>query len=181
MNPEYGTEIVLRILLLTELSAVCNKSKFGRNAFFGGTKEPGELTGRELYDEAKALTEAEGSEWWNSRKRIKGYIMIFEYEELKEYIKEDFEQFYKMGFYEKQIFPAVLNEYRYGEDFGLVENICIHVFLVLIYAKKNWDCHEIIEELNQLMNGKVENEIKVELGTEYMKFITDFNNARNNK
>lgn len=43
--------------------------------------------------------------------------MIFEYEELKESVKEDFERFYKMGFNEKQIFPAVLNEYRYGEDF----------------------------------------------------------------
>lgn len=107
--------------------------------------------------------------------------MIFEYEELKEYIEEDFEQFYKIGFNEKQIFPAVLNEYEHGEDFGLVENICIHLFLVLIYAERNWDCHAIIEELNQLMNGEVENEIKIELGEDYTKFITDFNNARNNK
>lgn len=54
--------------------------------------------------------------------------MIFEYEELKEYVEEDFERLYKMGFNENQIFPAVLNEYEYGEDFGFVENICIHVF-----------------------------------------------------
>lgn len=26
-------------------------------------------------------------------------------------------------------------EYEHGEDFCLVENICIHVFLVLIYAE----------------------------------------------
>lgn len=140
-----------------------------------------EMTGWELCDETKVLTETEGSEWRHSRYRIKRYIMIFEYEELKEYIKEDFEQFYKMGFNEEQILPAVLNEYEHGEDFCLVENICIHLFLVLIYAERNWDCHAIIEELNQLMNGEVENEIKIELGEDYTKFITDFNNARNNK
>ena len=62
-----------------------------------------------------------------------------------------------------------------------IERICRRRFLVLIYAKKNWDCQEIIEELNQLINGDMENEIKDEPGTEYMKFITDFNNAGNNK
>lgn len=105
--------------------------------------------------------------------------MIFEYEELKESVEEDFERFHKMGFNEKQIFPAVLNEYRYGEDFGFVENICIHIFLVLLYAEKNWDCNEIIEELNRLMNGGVEKEIKVELGNEYTKYIADLNDDRN--
>lgn len=68
MNPEYGTEIVLRILLLTEMYAFFQTNEL--LTFFGGTKEQGELTGRELYDEAKALTEADCSEWWNSRKRI---------------------------------------------------------------------------------------------------------------
>lgn len=33
--------------------------------------------------------------------------MVFEYEELKECVEEDFERFYKMGFNEEQIFPAV--------------------------------------------------------------------------
>lgn len=36
--------------------------------------------------------------------------MIFEYSELKQYVEEDFNRFYEMGFSEKQIFPAVLNE-----------------------------------------------------------------------
>lgn len=107
--------------------------------------------------------------------------MIFEYEELKECVKEDFERFYKMGLNEKQIFPAVLNEYKYGEDFGFVENICIHMFLVLIYTEKNWDYNEIIEELNQLMNRAVENEIKVELGNEYTKYIADLFDVRANR
>ncbi len=107
--------------------------------------------------------------------------MIFEYEELKECVEEDFERFYKMGFNELQIFPAVLNEYEHGEDFDFVENICIHVFLILCYIEKNFNCKQIIDKLNQLMNEEVESEIKVELGNEYSKFITDLSMARNNK
>lgn len=102
--------------------------------------------------------------------------MIFKYEELKEYVDEDFEQFHKMGFNDKQIFPAVLNEYEHGEDFCLVENICIHVFLILIYIKNNMNYNEIMKKLNQLMKEEVENEIKIELGEDYTKFITDFKN-----
>ena len=63
--------------------------------------------------------------------------MIFKYQELKECVKEDFERFYEMGFTGEQIFPAILNEYEYGEDFCLVEEICIYVLLRLNYIKKN--------------------------------------------
>lgn len=42
--------------------------------------------------------------------------MIFEYDELKEYVGEDFERFNKTGFDEDQIFPAVLNEYEKPES-----------------------------------------------------------------
>lgn len=80
-----------------------------------------------------------------------------------------------MGFNERQIFPAVLNEYEHGENFCLVENICIHVLLVLTYAGKNLDYNEIIDKLNQLENDKVKNEVKLELGNEYSKFIADLN------
>ena len=62
--------------------------------------------------------------------------MIFEYEELKECVEEDFERFYKMDFDENQILSAVLNEYEHGEDFGLVENVCIDLFLILFTKKK---------------------------------------------
>lgn len=37
------------------------------------------------------------------------------------------------------------------------------------------------EELNQLMNEEVENEVKIELGNEYTKFIADLNSVRSNK
>ncbi len=106
--------------------------------------------------------------------------MIFEYEELKECVEEDFERFYKMGFNENQICPAVLNEYEHGEDFCFVENVCIHVFLILLYTEKNMNCNQIIDRLNQLMNDEEENELKVELGNEYSKFITDLSIVRNN-
>ncbi len=105
--------------------------------------------------------------------------MILKYEELKECVEEDFVRFCKMGFTEKQIFPAVLNEYEHGEDFCLVENICIHVCLALFYAEKNLNSNVIIERLNQLMTKEAECEIKVELGNEYSKFVTDWNNTMN--
>ena len=78
-------------------------------------------------------------------------MMIFEYGELKEYVKEDFD---------------------------VVENICIHVLSVLNYTKNELNYKEIIEKLNQLMRENVENMIKVELGSEYMKFIADLNDVR---
>ena len=106
--------------------------------------------------------------------------MIFEYEELKECVKEDFERFYKMGFNENQIFLAVLNEYEHGEDFGFVESVCIHVFLILAYTEKNMNCNQLIDRLDQLMNEEEENELKVELGNEHSKFISDLSMVRNN-
>lgn len=107
--------------------------------------------------------------------------VIFEYEELKECVKEDFERFYEMGFNAKQIFAAVLNEYEHGEDFCLVENICIHVQLALNYLEKNLNYTQIIEKLNELINEKVKNEMRIELGNEYMKFIMDLDSVRSNK
>ncbi len=107
--------------------------------------------------------------------------MIFKYQELKECVKEDFERFYEMGFTGKQIFPAILNEYEYGEDFCLVEEICIYVLLSLNYIEKNLNNIEIIRKLMELMNKNNENEIKNELGDEYTKFITDFNSVKSNK
>lgn len=107
--------------------------------------------------------------------------MLFGYEELKEYVKEDFERFYEMGFNEKQILSAVLNEYEHGEDFCLVEDICIHVLLGLKYSEKRRNNSKIIEEINQLIHKETENEIKTELGDEYPKFITDLNRVRRNQ
>lgn len=107
--------------------------------------------------------------------------MLFGYEELKEYVKEDFERFYEMGFNEKQILSAVLNEYEHGEDFCLVEDICIHVLLGLKYSEKRRNNSKIIEEINQLIHKETENEIKIELGDEYPKFITDLNRVRRNQ
>lgn len=101
--------------------------------------------------------------------------MIFEYDELKECVEEDFERFYKMGFNEKQIFPAVLNEYEHGEDFCQIENICIHIFLALNYAEKELNSNKIVEKVKQLMTEEVENEVKIELGDEYTKYIADLN------
>lgn len=107
--------------------------------------------------------------------------MIFQYEELKECVEEDFERFYKMGFNENQIFPAVLNEYEHGKDFDFKEKICIYVFLILLYTKKRLNCSGILHELNQFMKEKRESDIMAELGKEYSKFITDLSMARDDK
>ena len=107
--------------------------------------------------------------------------MIFLYEELKEYVEEDFERFYQMGFSEKQIFPAVLNEYVHGKDFGLVENICIHVLLMKNYLKWNLNIEEIFEKLNSLINEEGEDRVKIELGNEYVKYSTDLDYIKKNR
>ncbi len=99
--------------------------------------------------------------------------MIFEYDELRECVEEDFERFYQMGFNEKQIFPAVLNEYEHGENFSQVENICIHIFLALNYAKREFNYDEIIDKLKGLMNKEVENKVKDELKNVYAEFVAD--------
>ena len=104
--------------------------------------------------------------------------MVFEYEELKECVEEDFERFYKMGFSAIQILPAVLNEYEHGEEFCFVENICIHVCLTLLYKEKDLKCNDIIGKLNQMVGEGRENEIMTELGNDYSKFLIDLNNAR---
>lgn len=97
--------------------------------------------------------------------------MIFEYDELKECVDEDFGRFYQMGFNEKQIFPAVLNEYEHGEGFCQEENICIHIFLALNYVENNFNYNEIIEKLKQLLTKEHEKKMKAELGNEYTKFV----------
>lgn len=104
--------------------------------------------------------------------------MIFHYDELKEYVKEDFEQFYQMGFSEKQIFPAVLDEYKYGKGFCRVENICIHIFLILNYAEKELNFEEVSRNLKQLITEDFEDAIKSELGNEYTKYIADLDRIK---
>lgn len=99
--------------------------------------------------------------------------MIFSYKELKDYVSDDFERFYKMGFDEQQIFPAVLNEYTHGEDFCQTENICIHILLGVNYAKKGLNMSAIKEKLEQLISKDTVKEIRVELGREYTEFILD--------
>lgn len=101
--------------------------------------------------------------------------MIFEYDELKECVAEDFERFCKMGFNEKQILSAVMNEYEHGEDFCETEKNCIYIFIAQIYAEKEWKYDEIIEKLEASLKSEETNKIKADLGNEYKKFCTDFN------
>lgn len=100
--------------------------------------------------------------------------MIFGYEEIKESVTEDFVRFFEWNFNEKQIYPAVLDEYEHGEDFCRVENICIHVVLALNYAKQEWNCTYIIDKLKMLMNEEAKAELRIDLGKEYISFCKDY-------
>ena len=99
--------------------------------------------------------------------------MIFAYDMLKESVTEDFERFYQMGFSETQIFPAVLNEYKYGEDFCLTENICIHIFLALNYAKNGLNFSSIMEGIHHLSTEDAKQEVRATLGNESIKYAAD--------
>lgn len=103
--------------------------------------------------------------------------MIFEYDELKECVRQDFERFYQMGFNEKQIIPAVINEYEHGEDFSQVENICILVSLALSYKEYGFNYDAIVKKIEQLI---IDNVVENELGREYTKFISDLTIITNN-
>ena len=98
--------------------------------------------------------------------------MIFEYNELKEYVEEDFERFFKMGFDEKQIYLAVLNEYQHGEDFCSTEKICIYAYLIFLYKEKNLNYDLIIELLKALIEGEKEI-LKESLDNEFLLLKDD--------
>ncbi len=97
--------------------------------------------------------------------------MIFEYDELKKYVSEDFERFYKMGFDEGQILSAVFSEYQYGEGFCLTENICIYIFLALKYAQNQLNIDIVKQKLKPFITENIE--IASELGHEYTKYLSD--------
>lgn len=78
-----------------------------------------------------------------------------------------------MGFNEKQIFSAVLNEYEHGEDYDQAENVCVYIFLVLNYMDKNMDYSEIIEEIKSLISDEAKRDIEDSLGNDYVKFVND--------
>ncbi len=99
--------------------------------------------------------------------------MFFEYDELKECVTDDFERFYQMGFNEEQIFPAILNEYEHGEGFDQVENVCIHIFILLKYIERELNYDMIVERIKLLLSVETHNEIRVELKNEYTKFSVD--------
>lgn len=106
-------------------------------------------------------------------------IMVFGYEELREYVKEDFQRFYEMGFNEKEIVSAILNEYEHGKNFCQAEYICILIFTALNYAEKEMDNDKVIEKIQLIMKDGIGEKIREELGNEYAEFLRDFDAIRN--
>ena len=99
--------------------------------------------------------------------------MIFRYDELREYVWEDCERFLQMRFTEKQMLPAVLNEYEHGEGYCWTECVCIHVILAVFLKKNNMQFDEISAEVKKLLKQSEDNKIKDELGGDYFNFMTD--------
>lgn len=103
------------------------------------------------------------------------WIMRFQYDELKEGIEDDFKRFSEWEFNEQEIFLAVLDEYQYGKDYSLMENVCINIFLALLYKKNKMNYDLILTELNKLIRLMGQDAIKDELGKDFDKFRTDYN------
>ncbi len=102
--------------------------------------------------------------------------MIYKYEELEEYIREDFYMYYKkMNFNDKQICCAIFDDYKRGEDETGLKNICIHIFLILNYKNNGFNYTEILQELQKKMENMSFEDIKSELKDEYDDFMSDYN------
>lgn len=99
--------------------------------------------------------------------------MIFRYNELKEFVQEDFDRFYQMGFDAAQIAPAVLNEYEYGEDFCWLEHVCIYIFLGLNYKKRNLACPAVTEALKHLLTCGSPREAQDSLGDAHTTYLSE--------
>lgn len=100
--------------------------------------------------------------------------MIYRYDELKQYIQEDFNVFYnQMKFNEKQIYPAILDEYIHGRDPSGVKNLCIHIFVIINYIDKNMDAKGIYVELKRKLDRIDSEVLQQELDEEYESFLDD--------
>ncbi|MCM1158569.1 MAG: hypothetical protein NC300_06945 [Bacteroidales bacterium] len=102
--------------------------------------------------------------------------MVFKYQELKQYIKEDFDEFYKrFKFNDKQIYLAILDEYIYGGDPSGVKYICIYVFIIINYMSENMNVEKIYAELKQRIDRVGIEVVRQELNEEYKFFLEDMN------
>lgn len=105
--------------------------------------------------------------------------MLFAYEALKGFVREDFERFYAMGFDGNQILPAVLHEYEHGEGFCQAENICIRLFLVLNYWEKGLPAAALMETLVPLLADERCEGIQAALGSGYAQYVSDLDVIQN--
>ncbi len=107
--------------------------------------------------------------------------MIFGYLELKECIRSDFNRFYReFGFFDTQIVPAILDEYKHGVDFDYLENLCIHIFLLVNYLENGLDLSIVLDPIRNLALEYSENKIMEELDGEYELYKKDIKLLRDN-
>ena len=101
--------------------------------------------------------------------------MIFMYEELKDYVIDDYEIFVRRKFDDDEMICAILDEYQFGEGFCVVEKICIYLFLALIFKENNRNYKKIVELIQQELLSISETEIRQELKMEYELYEKDMN------
>lgn len=101
--------------------------------------------------------------------------MIFQYDESKGYVRGDFNRFVNMGFNDKQIFPAILDEYTNGEEFCRTEEVCICIFVCCLYLECDMDVKYVRHTLINLLQKVDMQAIEVELRDDYKHFVIDLN------
>jgi hypothetical protein len=102
--------------------------------------------------------------------------MIHQYNELKQYIKEDFDMFYKqMKFNDDEIYLAILDEYIHGGDTSGVKYICIYVLIIMNYMSENMNVEKIYAELKKRIDRVGIEVVRQELNEEYKFFLEDMN------
>ena len=101
--------------------------------------------------------------------------MIFAIDELKEYVKKDFNYFYNSeDFTDQCIVPALLNEYENGIGYNNTEDICIYLYLLESYINNGLDSTELKSIVKEKAKQNIDF-IKKDLGEEdFKKFQQDY-------
>lgn len=102
--------------------------------------------------------------------------MRFGYEELKEYIKEDFDEFYSdWHFTKSQVVPAILNEYEHGKEYCKTEECVIYIAIALNFIKGNISLEELLGTFNLLFSDENLYKYRNEISNEFALMENDIN------
>lgn len=102
--------------------------------------------------------------------------MIFGYEELKEYVNEDFNRFFnRRKFTSSQVIPAILDEYEDAKDYSETEECVIYVDIALNFIMENISLGELAEKLNLLFSEENLQNYKNDIKNDFILMENDIN------